>query len=65
MTALNSSSFVCEENGIKRLRTVAGTPQQNGVAERMNQTLCQRARREFTLVCQRSFGQRQSALLPI
>ena len=34
----------CEEMGIRRQRTVAGTPQQNGTAERMNQTLCNRAR---------------------
>ena len=33
-----------EENGIIMQRTVPGTPQQNGIAERMNQTLCERAR---------------------
>ena len=34
----------CYENGIKPERTVPGTPQQNGVAERMNRTLTERAR---------------------
>ena len=34
----------CFQNGIKLSRTVPGTPQQNGVAERMNRTLTERAR---------------------
>ena len=34
----------CKDNGIRMERTVRGTPQQNGVAERMNRTLNERAR---------------------
>jgi transposase InsO family protein len=34
----------CSKEGIVRHRTCTGTPQQNGVAERMNRTLCDRAR---------------------
>lgn len=34
----------CKENGIKRHRTVPGTLQQNGVAERMNMTILERVR---------------------
>ena len=34
----------CLENGIKRHLTVPGTPQQNGVAERMNRTLLEKTR---------------------
>ena len=34
----------CKDEGIARHRTVRNTPQQNGVAERMNQTLLERAR---------------------
>ncbi|KAJ0555551.1 putative RNA-directed DNA polymerase [Helianthus annuus] len=34
----------CAKEGIKMIRTVPGTPQQNGVAERMNRTLNERAR---------------------
>ena len=34
----------CKAEGIVRHRTVRYTPQQNGVAERMNQTLLQRVR---------------------
>ena len=34
----------CRDHGIKRHLTVPGTPQQNGVAERMNRTLMERAR---------------------
>ncbi|CAM8999126.1 unnamed protein product [Rhodiola kirilowii] len=34
----------CTENGIKRHLTVPGTPQQNGITERMNRTLLERAR---------------------
>ncbi|GJX06269.1 putative RNA-directed DNA polymerase [Tanacetum coccineum] len=33
-------------NGIRMLKTVSETPQQNGVAERMNQTLNERAKKE-------------------
>ncbi len=34
----------CEQQGIKRHFTVRKTPQQNGVAERMNRTIAERAR---------------------
>ena len=34
----------CEAEGISRHSTVVKTPQQNGVAERMNRTLLERAR---------------------
>ena len=34
----------CADAGIARHKTVRGTPQQNGVAERMNRTLLERAR---------------------
>ncbi|GKA95743.1 retrovirus-related pol polyprotein from transposon TNT 1-94, partial [Tanacetum coccineum] len=34
----------CAENGIRMLKTVPETPQQNGVAERMNRTLNERAK---------------------
>ena len=34
----------CYEQGIRMERTVPRTPQHNGVAERMNQTLTERAR---------------------
>ncbi|CAN1807780.1 Retrovirus-related Pol polyprotein from transposon TNT 1-94 [Linum perenne] len=34
----------CYNNGIRLERTVQGTPQQNGIAERMNRTLTERAR---------------------
>lgn len=47
----NGLEFVCDEfndlcrdEGIVRHRTVRKTPQQNGVAERMNKTLLERAR---------------------
>ncbi|WCJ44212.1 Retrovirus-related Pol polyprotein from transposon TNT 1-94 [Euphorbia peplus] len=34
----------CAGNGIRMEKTLKGTPQENGVAERMNRTLCERAR---------------------
>ena len=34
----------CADNGIKMEKTIPGTPQQNGIAERMNRTLNERAR---------------------
>ena len=34
----------CQQEGIKRQLTVAYTPQQNGIAERMNRTLLERTR---------------------
>ncbi len=34
----------CKDEGIVRHKTIVYTPQQNGVAERMNQTLMERAR---------------------
>lgn len=41
-----SSAFnkFCEENGITRYRIVRGTPQQNGLAERMNMTIIEKVR---------------------
>ena len=35
---------LCEEHGIKRHFTVRKTPQRNGVAERMNRSIAERAR---------------------
>ncbi|GJY95726.1 retrovirus-related pol polyprotein from transposon TNT 1-94 [Tanacetum coccineum] len=42
----SSREFIeyCAKNEIKRLKIVLETPQQNGVAERMNQTLNERAK---------------------
>ncbi|GKA91668.1 retrovirus-related pol polyprotein from transposon TNT 1-94 [Tanacetum coccineum] len=42
----SSQEFIeyCAKNGIKMLKTAPETPQQNGVAERMNQTLIERAK---------------------
>ncbi|KAL4573166.1 hypothetical protein LXL04_019963 [Taraxacum kok-saghyz] len=42
----SSNEFVdyCAENGIRMMKTVPENPQQNGVAERMNRTLCERAK---------------------
>jgi len=37
-------SHFCKQEGIQRQFTVAYTPQQNGVAERMNRTLLERTR---------------------
>ncbi|KAJ0942050.1 putative RNA-directed DNA polymerase [Helianthus annuus] len=37
-------TYYCAERGIKMINTVPGTPQQNGVADRMNRTLCERAK---------------------
>lgn len=34
----------CKEKGVTNNRTVAGTPQQNGIAERLNKTLLERVR---------------------
>ncbi|KAJ0714724.1 putative RNA-directed DNA polymerase [Helianthus annuus] len=41
-----STEFIdfCANNGIKMIKTVPGTPEHNGVAERMNRTLNERAR---------------------
>ncbi|GJX12264.1 retrovirus-related pol polyprotein from transposon TNT 1-94 [Tanacetum coccineum] len=65
----NSREFIeyCAKNGIRMLKTILETPQQNGVAERMNQTLNERAKRfqisekewqgkEVSLVHLRVFG---------
>ncbi|GJZ26869.1 retrovirus-related pol polyprotein from transposon TNT 1-94 [Tanacetum coccineum] len=43
----SSREFIkyCAENGIRMLKTVPETPQQNGMAERMNRTLNERAKR--------------------
>ena len=35
---------LCTHHGIKRHKIVAGTPQQNGLAERMNRTILERVR---------------------
>ena len=40
----NQFKEFCSENGIRMIKTVPGTPEQNGVAERMNRTLNERAR---------------------
>jgi len=42
----DSSQFkeFCSENEIRMIKTVLGIPEQNGVAERMNKTLNERAR---------------------
>ncbi len=40
----NEFKKFCYQNGIKLIRTVRSTPQQNGTAERMNKTLTERAR---------------------
>ncbi|GJZ50418.1 retrovirus-related pol polyprotein from transposon TNT 1-94 [Tanacetum coccineum] len=42
----SSREFIeyCAENGIRMLKTIPETPQQNGVAERMNRTLNERAK---------------------
>ncbi|GKC36351.1 retrovirus-related pol polyprotein from transposon TNT 1-94 [Tanacetum coccineum] len=48
MTVVGSSiEFIeyCTENGIRMFKTIPKTPQQNGVAERMNRTLNGRAKR--------------------
>ena len=37
-------SEYCTARGIRMEKTIPGTPQQNGVAERMNRTLNERAR---------------------
>ena len=45
-TEYTDSRFMelCEQHGIKRHFTVRKTPQQNGVAERMNRTIAEKAR---------------------
>ena len=40
----NEFNDYCSKNGIRRQKTVPGTPQQNGVSERMNRTIMERAR---------------------
>jgi transposase InsO family protein len=35
---------LCADHGIARHKTVLGTPQQNGFAERMNHTILERVR---------------------
>ena len=39
----SSREFVdyCAENGIRMMKTVLENPQQNGIAERINRTLCE------------------------
>ena len=43
-TEYTDSKFteLCEHHGIKRHFTISKTPQQNGVAERMNRTIAKR-----------------------
>jgi transposase InsO family protein len=36
--------YYCSYHGIRREKTVPGTPQENGVSERMNRTIMERAR---------------------
>ncbi|GKC72575.1 retrovirus-related pol polyprotein from transposon TNT 1-94, partial [Tanacetum coccineum] len=52
----SSRDFIeyCAENGIRMLKTIPKTPQQNGVAERMNRTLNERAK--ISLAHLRVFG---------
>ncbi|GJT84568.1 putative RNA-directed DNA polymerase [Tanacetum coccineum] len=55
----SSREFIeyCAKNGIRMLKIVLETPQQNGVAERMNRTLNERAKRkEVSLAHLRVFG---------
>ena len=40
----NAFNVFCKKNGIERHRTCAYTPQQNGVAERMNRTIMEKVR---------------------
>lgn len=40
----NDFEKFCEKNGIQHQKTVAYTPQQNGVAERMNRTIVEKAK---------------------
>ncbi|KAH9294543.1 hypothetical protein KI387_040253, partial [Taxus chinensis] len=40
----NEFNDYCSKNGIHRKKMVPGTPQQNGVSERMNKTIMERAR---------------------
>jgi len=54
----------CKNEDIVRHRTVRGTPQQNGIAERMNRTLLERARCQI-VVFLRTFGLRQLIWLAI
>ena len=42
--AAKSFDRYCSENGIRREKTVPGTPQENGVSERMNRTIMECAR---------------------
>lgn len=60
----NSAKFetFCEEYRTIMQRTVSCTPQQNKVAERMNQTLSERFR-NFIQAYEKCFGKRQSAQL--
>jgi transposase InsO family protein len=36
--------FLCDDHGFARHKTVPGTPQQNGVGERMNRTILEHVR---------------------
>ena len=40
----NEFDSFCSHNGIRRIKVVPRTPQENGVAERMNRTILERAR---------------------
>ncbi|RVW96525.1 Retrovirus-related Pol polyprotein from transposon TNT 1-94 [Vitis vinifera] len=58
-------SEYCAAQGIRMEKTIPGTPQQNGVAERMNRTLNERARipMEFRLPEEVWSGKETSATL--
>ena len=43
-TVARSLDNYCSHNGIRREKTVPGTPQENGVSERMNKTIMEHAR---------------------
>ena len=49
----------CKDAGIERHNTTIYTPQQNGVAERMNRTLLERARSMLSNAGRRNCGQKQ------
>ena len=40
----NEFDSFCSHNGIRRIKVVPRTPQENGIVERMNRTILERAR---------------------
>lgn len=52
----------CGAKGIQRHRTCAYTPQQNGVADRINRTIMEKVRTMLNEVSRRSFGQKPLTL---